>query len=49
MRIDKPYFMNDDKWYYFDEETCSYKLTAEATPKAKKSYEDFYELVASIA
>lgn len=40
-----PYFMKNEEWYYYDYESLKYKLTDKATDKAKKSYEEFYELV----
>lgn len=42
MTQDKPYFMNNPKWFYFDEEEWKYFLTKEAPQKAKDSYEEFY-------
>jgi hypothetical protein len=39
---DKPYFMMDESWYYFDEKECRYYLTDKAPEEAKKSYDDFY-------
>ncbi len=39
---DEPYFMTNEKWYYFDEKEWKYKLTKEAPAKAVKSYKDFY-------
>ena len=41
MFIDEPYFMKNDKWYYFDFEDRMYKLTSEAPEKANKSYEEY--------
>lgn len=38
-----PYFMENDRWYYFDIETKKFKLTEEAPEKAKESYEQFYK------
>ena len=43
MTIEKPYFMNNNEWYYFDEKDFMYKLTSAATEKAKESYRDFYK------
>lgn len=40
---DKPYFMTDEEWYYFDEEDFCYKLTDKATKKAIASYEEYYK------
>lgn len=39
---DKPYFMMDESWYYFDEKECRYYLTDKAPEEAKKSYDVFY-------
>lgn len=41
--IEKPYFLENEEWYYFDEKNFCYKLTDKATEKAKQSYQDFYE------
>ena len=38
----KPYFMTNEEWFYFDEKEWVYKLTPEATEKAKQSYKEFY-------
>lgn len=40
---EKPYFMSDASWYYFDEQECCYKLTDKAPEKARKSYREFYD------
>lgn len=40
--IDEPYFMQNDKWYYFDYKKRMYVLTEQATERAKKSYKEFY-------
>ena len=45
MQVEKPFFMNNTEWYYFDEKEFKYKLTDKATDKAKKSYEEFYKLL----
>ena len=42
MILDKPYFMENENWYFFDENEFIYKLTDKATKKAQKSYLDFY-------
>lgn len=39
----EPYFLKNEKWYYFDEQAFMYKLTDEAPEKAKVSYKEFYE------
>ena len=38
----KPYFLTNEKWYYFDEEEWCYKLTDEAPSEAIASYKEFY-------
>ena len=43
--VDMPYFMTDDKWYYYDYDDKKYKLTDEAPEKAKESYVEFYKEV----
>lgn len=45
MTTEKPYFMTNKDWYYFDEKDFCYKLTDKATEKAKESYKEFYELL----
>ena len=39
----KPYFMENEEWYYFDKKECCYKLRPDAPKKAKESYEEFYK------
>ena len=41
--LDRPYFMNNKEWYYWDKEEWKYKLTSEAPDKAIKSYNEFYK------
>ena len=38
----KPYFMENEDWYYWDEEAWSYKLTDKAPKEAIESYKEFY-------
>lgn len=38
----EPYFMKNEKWYYFDEDSFSYKLTKYAPKKAIDSYTEYY-------
>lgn len=38
---EKPYFMTNKKWYYFDEKERRIKLTDKAPEKARKNYEEF--------
>lgn len=39
---DKPYFMENKEWYYFDEKEWRYKLTDKAPEDAIESYNEFY-------
>lgn len=41
--VDIPYFMTNEKWYYYDYDEMKYKLTDKATKKAKESYRQFYQ------
>ena len=41
----KPYFMKNKEWYYFDEKEFVYKLTDKAPKEAKESYKQFYMLL----
>lgn len=43
MELDMPYFMKNKDWYYFDPEDWMYKLTDQATEKARESYNQFYK------
>lgn len=45
MTVEKPLFMNNATWFYFDETDFCYKLTDKAPAEAKKSYDDFYSQV----
>ncbi len=47
MNIEKPFFMQNSDWYYYDEEKGQYFLTDSAPEEAVKSYHDFYELLSS--
>ena len=38
----KPYFLENDNWFYFDEEDWCFKLTDKAPKEAVESYIDFY-------
>jgi hypothetical protein len=42
---EKPYFMQNDEWYYFDEKEFIYKLTDKAPKEAVESYKEFYASV----
>lgn len=42
MILERPYFMNNPEWFYFDESAWMYKLTPKATPEAVKSYKEHY-------
>lgn len=45
MQIARPYFMENEEWYYedYDDYERGYKLTDKAPAEAVKSYEEFYE------
>ena len=45
MTVDKPYFLENPEWFYFDEKECRYKLTDKASEEAVKSYEEFYNQI----
>ena len=40
---DVPYFIENGKWYYYDEEEEIYKLTKEAPKEAIESYNEYYK------
>ena len=42
---EKPYFMNNEEWYYYDWEDMKYKLTDKAPKEAIESYKRFYEFI----
>ena len=44
MTTEKPYFMENSEWFYFDEHEWKYKLTEKATKEAIESYNEFYAL-----
>lgn len=39
----KPYFMENEEWYYHDKKKNKYFLTDKAPKKAVESYNEFYE------
>lgn len=41
--LTKPYFMENEEWYYYDYENLKYKLTDKAPKEAVKSYQEFYK------
>jgi hypothetical protein len=41
--LDRPYFMENKEWYYWDEKEWKYKLTDKAPKKAIDSYNEFYK------
>lgn len=45
MTIEKPFFMTNKEWFYFDEKNMKYFLTKRAPKKAKESYVEFYSSV----
>ena len=42
MKIQRPYFLTNKEWYYFDRKEFCYKLTDKAPKLARISYEAFY-------
>lgn len=47
MMLEKPYFMEYEEWYYFDEKEFCYKLTDKAPKEAIESYNKFYDKLKS--
>jgi len=45
VKVEKPLFMNNPEWYYFDDSEFCYKLTDKAPEKAKQSYKEYYSEV----
>lgn len=45
MEQEKPYFMKNKEWYYFDEDDFIYKLTNKAPKEAIESYKEFYKIL----
>lgn len=41
--IDMPFFMEDDRWYFYDYEKKKYVLTKEAPEEARQSLKEFYK------
>ena len=48
MTLEKPYFMERQEWYYFDEKEFCYKLTEKAPKEAIESYNKFYETYSDV-
>ncbi len=42
MDVKQPYFLENEEWYYYDEEEGIFKLTDKAPQEAIESYNDFY-------
>lgn len=40
--VERPYFLTNKKWYYYDENNYKYVLTDKASQKAKNSYNEYY-------
>ena len=43
--LDRPYFMENKEWHYWDEKEWKYKLTDKASKEAIDSYKEFYKEV----
>lgn len=41
--IDEPYFMTNEKWYFYDYDEKKYKLADNVSKKVKDSYEEYYK------
>ncbi len=41
--LDRPYFMENEEWYYWDKSEWKYKLTSKAPKEAIESYKEFYK------
>lgn len=39
----RPFFMTNKEWYYFDDDEGIIKLTDKAPPEAVASYNEFYK------
>ena len=42
MDVERPYFMENDEWYYYDNKESIFKLTDKAPKEAIESYKEFY-------
>jgi len=40
--VERPYFMENKEWYYYDEKEEIFKLTDKAPQEAIDSYNEFY-------
>jgi hypothetical protein len=43
IRQDYLIFLQNEEWYYWNEEEWKYKLTDKATKEAQESYKEFYK------
>ncbi len=43
--VDKPYFMTNEEWYFYDIKMHKLALTEKAPPEAVKSYNEFYDFI----
>lgn len=43
--VQRPYFLTNPDWYYFDENNFIYRLTDKATLEAQESYIEFYKTI----
>ena len=41
--LDMPYFMENEKWFYFDGKKRKFVLTKDAPSEAKRSYQEYYD------
>lgn len=45
IKVEKPYFMKNKDWYYYDDEKRTYVIKTSAPEKAKESYRKFYQSI----
>lgn len=45
MQLEKPLFLTNSEWYYYDDIKLIYILTKKAPPEAVLSYQEFYSKV----
>ena len=43
MLLERPYFMENEEWYYHDKKKNKYFLTDKAPKKAVESYNEYYD------
>ena len=46
--LTKPFFLTNEKWYYYDYKELKYKLTDKAPKEAIESYNKFYKKISEV-